>query len=356
MNLSEIIGRLSRTGVLTDDEFAALLAPDLDRLAAALLAQTARATTDRTHGRRVTVRGLVEITSVCRNNCLYCGLRRDNRQAVRYTLSHDEILQACRRGYEAGFRTFVLQGGENRAIKCRDVVRLVSDIVLACPDAAVTLSLGEWPDEAFEAFKKAGATRYLLRHETFDAQHYAMLHPAEMSRDNRLRCLATLKRLGYQTGTGIIVGSPGQTTANIVNDLQYMRSLRPEMIGIGPFVPAEGTPFEHCDAGSIELTLRLISILRLMFPSANIPSTTALATLDADGRIKGLMAGANVVMPNITPLEVRGAYTIYNNKKVTGAESGDGLALLADELGGAGFELWTGRGDYAEQENQQSYV
>ena len=346
MNLSETIGRLSRTGRLSDDEFARLLAPDLDLPTITELTQRARETTDRMHGRRVTARGLLEITSVCRNNCLYCGLRRDNNRARRYTLTHDEIVGACRTGYATGFRTFVLQGGENRAITRDQVSRLVSDIKAECPEAAVTLSLGEWPDEAFEAFRNAGATRYLLRHETFDARHYESLHPREMSRDNRLRCLSTLKRLGYQTGTGIMVGSPGQTTAHIVSDLQYIHALQPEMVGIGPFIPAAGTPFENCEAGSIELTIRLISILRLMLPAANIPSTTALATLDPDGRLKGLEAGANVVMPNITPLSVRGAYSIYDNKKVTGCEAAEGLALLADELAVAGFELSTDRGDY----------
>ncbi len=346
MNLSEIIERLHRTGRLTDDEFGALLSPDLDVEAAHQLATAARAVTDCVHGRRVRVRGLIEITSVCRNNCLYCGLRRDNRSAVRYTLSHEQIVEACREGYDAGLRTFVLQGGENPAITCAKVVRLVSDIVRACPDAAVTLSLGEWPDEALEAFRSAGATRYLLRHETYDARHYSSLHPREMSQDNRLRCLDTLKRLGFQTGTGIMVGSPGQTIDNIVSDLRYMHTLQPQMIGIGPFIPAAGTPFENCLPGNIDLTLRLISILRLMFPSANFPSTTALATLDPEGRIKGLLAGANVVMPNITPAPFRGAYTIYDNKKVTGAEAGDGLRLLADELAGAGLEMTCERGDY----------
>ena len=223
---------------------------------------------------------------------------------------------------------------------------LVGRIHTEFPDAAITLSLGEWPDDALLSFRQAGASRYLLRHETHNQAHYGQLHPYDMSLDNRLRCIATLKRLGFQTGTGIMVGSPYQTTDHIIEDLHYMHSIQPEMIGIGPFIPNSATPFAKHPHGSIELTTRLISILRLMFPNANIPSTTALASLSPDGRNKGLAAGANVVMPNITPMDYRKDYSIYDNKAAYGSEAAEGLALLAAEVAEIGLELTTEKGDY----------
>lgn len=348
MNVSEIIEKLDTTGRIGREECALLLSPELDNEAAKELEKRARIKTDSIFGRKVYVRGLLEITSVCRNNCLYCGLRRDNHSAVRYTLPRDTIMSACHAGYDAGFRTFVLQGGENPGLPMEYIADIVAEIRADFPDVAITLSLGEWPDEAFEMFRDAGATRYLLRHETYNPEHYAALHPSEMSRENRLRCLMTLKRLGFQTGTGIMVSSPFQTVEHIVEDLEFLQSFRPEMIGIGPFIPADGTPFQNAAHGSVELTLRLISMLRLMFPSANIPSTTALATLSREGRCRGLLAGANVVMPNITPVGYREAYSIYNNKISTGAEAAEGLQLLKTELAAAGLEIDPGRGDFKQ--------
>ena len=349
MNLiSNIIERLAETRHLSTKEYAVLLSPSLDPKATVLLAATARKQTDIIFGRKVRIRGLIEVTNVCRNNCLYCGLRRDNRALPRYTLSADTILDSCRRGYEAGFRTFVLQGGENPALTVERVTETVGRIHTAYPDAAITLSLGEWPDEAYAAFRQAGASRYLLRHETRNHIHYNQLHPSDMSLDNRLRCLDTLKRLGYQTGTGIMVGSPGQTTAHIIEDLEYMYRLQPEMIGIGPFLPNSSTPLGNCKPGNLELTVRLISILRLMFPNANIPSTTALATLDREGRNRGIMAGANVVMPNLTPPECRAAYSLYDNKASTGAEAAEGIALLREQLAHIGMDITTEKGDYKD--------
>lgn len=332
--------------ILPPEQFRGLLDEDSDSPAVKYLFSRSRDVTDRVMGRRVRVRGLIEITNICRNNCLYCGLRRDNRTLTRYALTDDEILDCCRRGHEAGFRTFVLQGGENPAVKEEDVCRIVSEIHRRYPDSAITLSLGEWPDEAYRRFREAGATRYLLRHETHSASHYSRLHPREMSLDNRLRCLDTLKRLGYQTGTGIMVGSPWQTLDNIAEDLEYMARLQPEMIGIGPFLPHSATPFARCKAGSLDLTLRLIAILRLMFPQANIPSTTALATLSPEGRIRGIQAGANVVMPNLSPQAVRDQYSLYNNKAHSGAEAAEGLQTLSRELETIGFTITTERGDY----------
>ena len=318
-----------------------------------MLARTARERADSIFGRKVRIRGLLELTNVCRNNCFYCGLRRDNRSVNRYTLSREDILSACTQAFDAGFRTFVVQGGENPALTAKHVADIVGMLKAAFPEAAITLSLGEWPDEALRLFRDAGADRYLLRHETRNASHYSALHPADMSLENRLRCLHTLKRLGFQTGTGIMVGSPGQTSEHIVEDLNFMLELQPEMIGIGPFIPHGATPFAHYPAGSVELTLRLISILRLLFPYANIPATTALATLRSDGRNMGILAGANVVMPNITPPDCRAAYEIYKNKASTGAEAAEGLKLLESDLARIGMEITTERGDF---ENTQPNV
>lgn len=341
-----IIERLGQERHLSSMEYAMLLSPSLPDETVAMLTLAARKLTDATFGNKVRVRGLLEITNVCRNNCLYCGLRRDNRDIRRYTLPDDVILSACQSAYATGFRTFVLQGGENPALTVERISSLVGRIHTEFPDAAITLSLGEWPDDALLSFRQAGASRYLLRHETHNQAHYGQLHPSDMSLDNRLRCIATLKRLGFQTGTGIMVGSPYQTTDHIIEDLHYMHSIQPEMIGIGPFISNSATPFAKHPHGSIELTTRLISILRLMFPNANIPSTTALASLSPDGRNKGLAAGANVVMPNITPMDYRKDYSIYDNKAAYGSEAAEGLALLAAEVAEIGLELTTEKGDY----------
>lgn len=342
----ETIERLEKEHRLQKNEYAMLLSPELPEKDADMLRARARALTDRHFGNKVYIRGLVEVTNVCRNNCYYCGLRRDNRSLHRYTLSPEIIEQCCRRGYAAGFRTFVLQGGENPAFSRDVVVETVQRILSSCPDSAVTLSLGEWDDASYAAFKEAGASRYLLRHETYNPDHYSRLHPEDMSLSNRLRCLDTLKRLGYQTGTGIMVGSPFQTIDDITEDLLYIERLQPEMIGIGPFIPNSATPFAPFAAGSVNLTTRLISILRLMRPSANIPSTTALATVSPGGRNAGLLAGANVVMPNLSPPDLRKDYSLYDNKAATGAEAAEGIALLAKEIAEIGLEISKEKGDY----------
>lgn len=342
-----LVRRLAESGRLSSaGEYRELLDPDVAADDLETLRQEARRLADRVFGRGVYVRALVEITNRCRNNCLYCGIRRDNRALERYALTPGQILDCCATAYAAGMRTFVLQGGENPDFTCDSVCAVVKAIHGRWPDAAVTLSLGEWPDAAYEAFFRAGASRYLLRQETVDALHYGKLHPPGMSRDNRLRCQASLKRIGFQTGAGIMVGSPWQTLDNIAADLAYMAELGPHMIGIGPFIPHSATPLGSFPPGSVPLTLRLISILRLMFPGANIPATTALATLDPEGRRKGILAGANVVMPNVSPSHVRESYALYDGKSHSGAEAVEGLAALAHELGGIGFEINFERGDF----------
>lgn len=312
----------------------------------------ARQVADSVFGRGVYLRGLVELTNVCRNDCLYCGIRRSNRNVARYTLTAEQVMDSCREGYRLGFRTFVLQGGELPSERWPWVAELVQKIKSTWPDCALTLSLGEWPKEAYAAFRAAGADRYLLRHETHNAVHYAKLHPSEMSLAHRLQCLSWLKELGFQVGTGIMVGSPWQTFDHLVEDIEYIERLQPEMIGIGPFIPHHDTPLKEHRAGSAELTCRIYSILRLMFPQALIPSTTALNSITPNGRIMGLQAGANVLMPNLSPSAVRNQYSLYDGKKSTAAESAEGLALLDRELAAADFYIDWSRGDYKLRDNK----
>ena len=299
-------------------------------------------------GNKIYIRGLIEISNCCRNNCYYCGIRKGNPNIERYRLSRESILNCCKQGYELGFRTFVLQGGEDPALTNDQIEMTVARIRQEYPDCAITLSLGEKSREAYERFFRAGANRYLLRHETYNELHYRQLHPAEMSGKRRLQCLADLKEIGYQTGTGIMVGSPGQTVDDLVQDLLFIREFEPQMIGIGPFIPHRDTPFGHEPAGSVERTLTLLSILRLMCPAALIPSTTALATLSGDGRIRGILAGANVVMPNLSPPDERSKYNLYDGKAAFGAEAAEGLAALERELNEIGRHISWSRGDYQE--------
>ena len=297
-------------------------------------------------GNKIYIRGLIEVSNCCRNNCYYCGIRKGNPNIERYRLNLESILDCCRQGYKLGFRTFVLQGGEDPALTDDRIEMTVARIRQDYPDCAITLSLGEKSRDAYERFFRAGANRYLLRHETYNEPHYRQLHPAEMSGKQRLQCLADLKEIGYQTGTGIMVGSPGQTVEHIIEDLLFIEKLRPEMIGIGPFLPHHDTPFAGHPNGTVEQTILLLSIFRLMHPAALIPATTALATLIPDGRERGILAGANVVMPNLSPREERKKYELYNDKASLGAESAEGLAALQKQLNAIGYEISTERGDF----------
>jgi len=344
-SVSAITGQLSERGRLTPLQYKSLLQNN-DLRDNLFLQEEARKAALNTFGNKVFIRGLIEISNNCRNNCLYCGIRAGNNKVSRYRLTEEEILDCCRKGYGLGFRTFVLQGGEDPWQTDHWVEKLVASIRLNFPDCAITLSLGEKSADAYGRFKAAGADRYLLRHETFNPEHYARLHPTGMSRDNRLSCLCALKDAGYQTGTGIMVGSPYQSVDNIVEDLMFIQEFRPEMIGIGPFIHHPDTPFASFKDGSVEMTLKLISIFRLMNPKALIPATTALATLELDGRKKGILAGANVVMPNLSPSGIRKNYSLYEGKAATGAESAEGLDKLNEELNSIGYEIVVSRGDY----------
>jgi biotin synthase len=343
--MEKLIDKLHQKHTLTAEEYRSLLLCE-DTTTNVYLQKKAQQTTIDRFGNAVFIRGLIEISNRCRNNCLYCGIRKGNTMVSRYALSRETILSCCREGHALGFRTFVLQGGEDVSQTDDWVTETVSAVRKEFPDCAITLSLGEKSKEAYQRFFEAGANRYLLRHETFNETHYQELHPSEMSRNHRLRCLKWLKEIGYQTGTGIMVGSPGQTIDHLVEDLLFIERFHPEMIGIGPFIPHAETPFANKPAGSIKLTLKLLSILRLMHPSALIPATTALASLSSDGRERGILAGANVVMPNLSPSSVREKYSLYNQKAAFGSEAAEGLKLLEEQLNKIGYTISNERGDY----------
>ena len=343
--MKTIVDKLCQEHTLNAEEYRSLLLCENAEVLS-YLQEKAQQTTIARFGHAVFIRGLIEISNRCRNNCLYCGIRKSNTMVSRYALSRETILSCCREGYALGFRTFVLQGGEDVSQTDDWIEETVSAIRQEFPDCAITLSLGEKNKEAYQRFFKAGANRYLLRHETFNESHYRKLHPSDMSRDNRLQCLEWLKEIGYQTGTGIMIGSPGQTIEHLVEDLLFIESFHPEMIGIGPFIPHKDTPFANEPAGSIGMTRKLISIFRLMHPSALIPATTALASLSSDGREQGILAGANVVMPNLSPTSVREKYTLYNQKAAFGSEAAEGLKLLEEQLNLIGYTISKERGDY----------
>jgi biotin synthase len=311
-----------------------------------LMYEYARATQQEYFGNGIYKRGLVELSSYCGNDCYYCGIRAGNRNASRYRMTDDEILQACSEGHRLGFRTFVLQGGEDWAFTPKRVEGIVKAIKSANSDCAVTLSLGEAPRETYALWRAAGADRYLLRHETADEDHYRMLHPPTMDPGRRRRCLWDLKELGYQVGTGFMVGSPYQTAEHLASDLAFIRELEPQMVGIGPFIPHKDTRYREFPGGGVELTLVMIALLRLMLPAALIPATTALGTAAEDGRERGILAGANVVMPNLTPVRYRGSYMLYDNKICTGEEAAECSGCLALRMWSIGYELLVSRGDY----------
>lgn len=305
----------------------------------------ARKTCDAVYGKQVFMRGLIEISNHCKNDCLYCGIRR-SATCRRYRLSEEQIMECCRTGYGLGFRSFVLQGGEDGWFTDEVMCRVVGNIKREFPDCSVTLSLGERGRESFRRLREAGADRYLLRHETADREHYGRLHPAEMSFDHRMQCLQDLRDLGYQVGCGFMVGSPYQTLETLKKDLCFIEAFRPEMVGIGPFIPAAGTPFENERAGSVEVTLRLLAIIRLMHPHVLLPATSALGTMHPTGRERAIAAGANVVMPNLSPHDTRALYAIYNNKLATGSEAAECAADIRARLKAIGYEVPEDRGDF----------
>lgn len=343
--MKELIDQLYKERNLDSNALCQLIALADDSQQELYLFEKARQKKEEVYQDKIYIRGLIELSNYCKNNCLYCGIRAVNTSIERYRLSKEQILDCTRYGHELGFRTFVLQGGEDPAYSDEEICEIVRQIKEEHPDCAVTLSIGEKTYESYKAYKDAGADRYLLRHETATESHYRMLHPEKMSFENRQRCLEDLKSLGYQVGSGFMVGSPFQTIEHIVADLRYLQQLEPDMIGIGPFIPHHQTPFADKEQGNLHLTLRLIAILRLMFPNALLPSTTALGSIHPQGRKMGLGCGANVVMPNLSPLDVRNLYKIYDNKAYVNAEAAEGIAILKKEAEEIGYKVVIDRGD-----------
>lgn len=343
--MRHLIDKLYSEGVLSKSEFISLL-DNFDKDDMDYLFSISRKVADNVYGKRIYVRGLIEISNYCKNDCLYCGIRKSNRKADRYRLNKEDILSSCEIGYSLGFRTFVLQGGEDSYFTEERLVDIISSIKKLYSDCAITLSLGEKTYQEYLNYYNAGADRFLLRHETINSEHFERLHPRSLSLDKRKSCLHDMKRIGYQIGTGFMVGSPYQTSKHLAEDLLFIKELDPQMIGIGPFIHHQDTPFANFPDGKRDLTLLLIGILRIMIPSALIPSTTALATIDFYGRELGILAGANVVMPNLSPAKVRDKYSLYHNKLSSGPEASENYYALQDRMRKIGYELVVDRGDY----------
>lgn len=340
-----LVEKLYQNGNLSDEELLILINSD-DEQTSELLKKYADEVRQRVYGKKVFLRGLIEISSYCKNDCLYCGIRCSNKNAQRYRLSHEDIMSCCENGYELGFRTFVLQGGEDAFFSDDILVSIIRDIKEKYPNCAITLSLGERSFESFKNLRDAGADRYLLRHEAASPGLYSKLHPGKMSLENRMNCLFILRELGYQVGAGFMVGAPYQTSQNLIEDLRFLQKLQPQMIGIGPFVPHHDTPFAACKGGTLELTLKLLGIIRLMFPNVLLPATTALGTISPVGRELGLQTGCNVVMPNLSPVKVRKKYDLYDNKICTGEEAAECRECLERRIISAGYIISGERGDH----------
>lgn len=343
-NIGFLIDKLYNTHSLTTEEYEQLLAERTPE-AEDRLRELAVSLRKEHYGNSVYVRGLIEVSNICKNNCLYCGIRRDNGDCHRYRLTKEQILSCCEEGYRLGFRTFVMQGGEDIYFDDQRLCEIVGSIKEKFPDCAVTLSMGEKSRESYQRLYDAGADRYLLRHETASKDHYEKLHPKEMSFDARMKCLRDLKEIGFQTGCGFMVGSPYQTYGNIAKDLKFIEEFQPQMCGIGPFIPHKATPFASFSAGSARLTCYLLSIVRLICPTVLLPATTALGSVEDNGREKGILSGANVVMPNLSPMDTRKDYELYNNKLYSNAESAQAKAELEARVRAIGYEVVCSRGD-----------
>lgn len=341
--LYSLIDDLARKHTLALEEYDALIKGQNPSLAA-YAAQKAVQARQAVYNNDVYIRGLIEIGNVCRNDCYYCGIRRSNNSCQRYILTDEQILNCCAQGFSLGFRTFVLQGGEG-VISVSRSCGLIKKIKDSFPDCAITLSLGEYSAEDYRRMYESGADRYLLRHETADEAHYGLLHPKEMSFSRRIQCLYDLKSIGYQVGCGFMVGSPYQEARHIAGDLKFIEEFKPDMCGIGPFIPQKDTPFKQMPAGTADLTIYLLSLIRLLQPNILLPATTALGSIKKDGRLKGILAGANVVMPNLSPPDVRSKYALYDNKSSWGAESAQNLHLLRQEIHSIGYNVVQARGD-----------
>ena len=339
-----LIEKLENTNILSKNEYLFLIENRND--CKDFLFQEARKTREKIYGKDVYIRGLIEFTNICKNNCLYCGIRRDNKNIERYRLTPEEILECSENGYNLGFRTFVMQGGEDSFYTDEILCNIIKKIKENHPDCAITLSIGERSFESYKALKEAGADRYLLRHETCSKSHYEKLHPKEMSYDNRVNCLKNLKKLGYQVGCGFMVSSPYQTLEDLANELIFLKNIDPQMVGIGPFISHKDTPFKNEKSGTAELTIFMLGLIRLTLPNVLLPATTALGTIDEFGREKGILAGANVLMPNLSPVSVRKKYMLYDNKICTGDEAAACIECLKARIEKTGYKIVIDKGDY----------
>ncbi len=340
----ELIYKLQKNRSLSLSEYEYLI-ENRNEEYARILREKAVEERKKIYSNHVYIRGLIEISNICKNDCYYCGIRRSNKNCERYRLTKEHILSCCDNGYDLGFRTFVLQGGEDAYFDDETVCGIISEIKSRYPECAVTLSLGERSFESYKRLYDAGADRYLLRHETANKDHYEKLHPKELSYDNRMECLENLKKIGFQTGCGFMVGSPYQTNEDLAKDLKFIEEFKPEMCGIGPFIPHKDTQFRDMPSGTVELTCYLLSIIRLVSPNILLPATTALGSIDPIGREKGILSGANVVMPNLSPTDAREKYSLYNNKLSSGAESASGKAELEKFIENIGYKIVTDKGD-----------
>lgn len=349
--MNNIISKLIKEHSLTLEEYSELIRGYNEETASVLREEAVRLRNEN-YGNTVYIRGLIEISNICKNDCFYCGIRKSNKLCERYRLSEEEILSCCDYGYNLGFRTFVLQGGEDVFYTDSYLCSLIGKIKKKHPDCAITLSLGERSEESYKKLYNAGADRYLLRHETADSEHYSKLHPETLTLENRLACLDKLKQTGFQVGCGFMVGSPYQTIETIAKDLKFIEEFSPDMCGIGPFIPHKDTPFKGYPAGSVDFTCFLLSVIRIIKPDILLPSTTALGTLSENGREKGILSGANVVMPNLSPEEARSRYMLYNNKLNTGVESAEKLEELKKRIKAIGYKIVTDRGDIKSKQQK----
>lgn len=343
--MKALIDQLAQSHILTREELMRLIEnrnPELDQY----LFAKADAVRREIYGNDIYIRGLIELSNYCKNDCYYCGIRRSNKNAARYRLTREQVLDCCKSGYKLGFRTFVLQGGEDPYFTDERLCEMISAIKSRYPDCALTLSMGEKSYASYLAYFNAGADRYLLRHETADETHYGKLHPDSMTLSTRRQCLYDLKKIGFQVGCGFMVGSPYQTPEHLAADLLFIKEFDPEMVGIGPFIPHRDTPFAGEPAGTLEMTLFMLGLVRLLVPHVLLPATTALGTIDPQGRELGILAGANVVMPNLSPQEVRNKYLLYDNKLNTGVEASEGIDSLKKSMERIGYRIVIDRGDY----------
>ena len=352
-DLKKLINKLESEHTLPKEEFIALIdgcTPELSEY----LFEKARRIRMKHYGNDIYLRGLIEFTNYCNNDCFYCGIRCSNRNASRYRLTKEQILSCCEEGYQLGFRTFVLQGGEDGYYSDASLTDIIRSIKDRWADCALTLSVGERSYESYQKFYDAGADRYLLRHETADPDHYSKLHPASLTLENRKKCLMDLKEIGFEVGSGFMVGSPGQTSDQLAEDMLFLNELQPQMVGIGPFIPHHDTPFASEESGTAALTLFMLALIRLMLPAVLLPATTALGTIDPTGREKGVLAGANVIMPNLSPREVRDKYLLYDNKICIGEEAAECRHCIDNRMNSIGYQIVVARGDSKQKDFRYS--